>query len=563
MRIRYKLFALGGVLAGLAIGCGSGSSPPAETTAADAATSADANCPLPDSGPVVVADVAPAEVANADSAPVDTGPKADPILELGQFQNPLVLLKRVQGAVNHLHVDEVRYRAFDKRLFQCSYTFGVIDETDPAKPAYLSENLKHTVAGDKRTPGCIHLSADGNYVWTTHRGNLSNPTFISGWDITDPKKPVQGPVLQEKDEQYEGVDVPFQATGTVGLVYVALKQNGMGVYKADAKHNLVRQGSVSGLGSTWGLRVVGNIVYVTDILGTMSTVDVSDPTKPKMLGTVAIGGNGKGITVEGGIAYIAAGEAGLVVVDVADPAKPKVLATVKTPGIAVRTAYASGRVYVAAWNDTRVYDVSTPSAPKFIGAVRIQEDLLNTPFIEPDHPFVTSRTLGVAAVGDVMFVGNWVNQYNYRVIAERIAPNLVVPEDANLVDFGPIAPGKTKTLPFVLRNQGTAPLTLYNNWLTNKAFSVTPKQMRLAPGQEGTLSLSYTATSTVHDWAVLNMYSDDPAQPLRTAFLGGNMAGVSIGKPFPLTTVQLLDGNTWTSSSVKNKVMLLGYFATF
>jgi hypothetical protein len=43
----------------------------------------------------------------------------------GHFESPLVQLKRLQGQVGHLHVDEVRYRADDKRLFQCSYTFGV------------------------------------------------------------------------------------------------------------------------------------------------------------------------------------------------------------------------------------------------------------------------------------------------------------------------------------------------------------------------------------------------------------------------------------------------------
>ena len=105
-------------------------------------------------------------------------------LRPGQFQSPLVLQQRLQGEVGHLHIDEVRYRASDARLFQCSYTFGVIDARNPANMRYLAENLKHKVPNDRRSPGCIHLAWDGDVIYTTHRGNLSNPTFVTGWDIS-------------------------------------------------------------------------------------------------------------------------------------------------------------------------------------------------------------------------------------------------------------------------------------------------------------------------------------------------------------------------------------------
>ena len=41
-------------------------------------------------------------------------------------------------------------------------------------------------------------------------------------------------------------------------------------------------------------------------------------------------------------------------------------------GSAIRVDYAGGRAYVAAWNDAQVFDVSTPSAPRFIGAARMK-----------------------------------------------------------------------------------------------------------------------------------------------------------------------------------------------
>jgi hypothetical protein len=504
-------------------------------------------------------------MASSCSDPQPMVPTVPPApLQPGKFQSPLVQLKRLQGAVGHLHVDEVRYRASDAKLFQCSYTFGVMDAKDPANLRYLSENLKHAVPGDTRTPGCIHLAADGNIVYTTHRGNLSNPTFITGWDITDPAKPKQLPVLQEPGVAYEGIDVDQR-----GLVHVALKDDGVGIYYRDASNNtLLRIGSLSGLGSTWGLRVSGATVFVTNLQGDLSTVDVSDPTQPRLLGKVSTGGVARGLAVDGKMAYVAAGSEGLVVIDANDLSSPKVAGKAETRGTAIRVDYSMGRAFVAAWNDARVYDVSTPSKPTFIGAVRLTTDVV---YPDDGHPPVTARTLGIAANGNDIFVGNWWVQYSYRLFADRKAPSLVLPEDVNLIDFGPIAQGATRAIPIEVRNQGTAPLTLFSNWTTGVdtgnfrqlTFDVVPSQLRLEPGAKGTLSVSFKPSSTAKATSVLNILSDDPLQPLRTAFLTGNQPGLGVGKPLPETKVALLDGSEWSSSQVTDKVRVLAYFATF
>jgi peroxiredoxin len=479
----------------------------------------------------------------------------------GQFSSPLVRLQRLQGAVGHLHVDEIRYRASDAKLFQCSYTFGVIDAKDPTNMKYLAENIKHVIPGDMRSPGCIHLAWDGDIVYTTHRGNLNNPTFITGWDISkkDPvtmaMKPQQLPVLQEPGESYEGIDVEN------GLVYVAIRDNGMAVYRRDPMTNVLsRIGSLGGLGSTWGLRVVSGKVYVTDILGSMSIVDVADPTMPKLLGKVAINGVAKGLVVDGTTAYVAAGGAGVVVVDVHDPANPKVIGHADTRGEAIRVAYSGGYIAVAAWNDTRVYDVSNPATPRFIGAVRLTTDVA---YPDDGHPPVTARSMGIAMNGKDIFIGNWWVQYTYRLYPDRVAPNLVLPEDVNLLDVGPVPAGVTKTVPLDVKNQGTAPLTLFGNWTTGTAFTVSPAQLRLAPGESGTLTITYKGTTTDKQISILNVWSDDPLQPVRTGFLVANQPGLGVGKPFPETKAQLLDGSDWTSTKTTGKVTLFGYFATF
>lgn len=232
------------------------------------------------------------ESAQENAAVQESGPAQTAMLEPGEYESPLVQLQRLQGENGHLHVDEVRYRASDQKLFQCSYTFGVVDASNPADMDYLAEQIRHEIPDVERLPMCIHLAPDGDIVYTTHRGTLRNPAFLSGWDIskTDPEDPdvmvpEQLAVVQEPGVSYEGVDVAN------GHIYVAIREDGLGVYRRDSETGqIARVGELGNIGSTWGLRAQGDTVYLTDIYGHLVTVDVTDPENPALLGTAAIDG---------------------------------------------------------------------------------------------------------------------------------------------------------------------------------------------------------------------------------------------------------------------------------
>lgn len=476
------------------------------------------------------------------------------------FASPLVQLHQLVGANNHLHTDEVRYRAEDEKLFHCAYNFGVIDASNPDELVYLAEGLRHSIPGDTRRPGCIHLAWDDDVVYTGHRGNIDNPAFLSGWELRpdpdDPRKlaPVQLPVLQEPGVSYEGIDTAN------GYIYVALRQHGLGVYARDADGGFRRVGTASGLPNAWGVRVRGTTAFVSDGLQGLVVVDVSDPASPAVVGRVETGGQARGLAMDEDTVYVAAGSGGLVVVDVSDLAAPTVLSRTLMPGSAIRVDYSDGRAFVAAWNDARVYDVSRPAAPRFIGAVRLTRDIQ---FEEEGRAPVTSRTLGVAAVGETMFVGNWHVIYSYQVYPDRVAPNILLPEEINLVDFGPVEPGATRTLPLRVTNQGTAPLSLSDVSFENPAFAVEPHEAPILPGATATLSIGYTASDASVAGSLLHIRSDDPASPERTGYAVANRDGVGVGKPLPETTVTLVDGGQWSSEEARGQVTLLAYFATF
>jgi hypothetical protein len=290
-------------------------------------------------------------------------------------------------------------------------------------------------------------------------------------------------------------------------------------------------------------------------------VDVSEPAAPRLLGRVDIGGVPRGLTVDDATVYVAAGSEGLVIVDASDSTRLRIVSKTPTRGTAIRVDYSQGHAFVAAWNDARVYDVvSQPAAPRFVAAVRLTTDVN---YGEHGRAAVTARTLGIAANGRDVFVGNWWVPYSYRLYPDRVAPSLVLPEEINLTDFGIVPAGRSKTIPIAVRNQGTAPLTLFNTWTTDAAFTVAPEQLRLAPGESSQLQVTYTANTGDRQPGVLNVWSDDPQQPVRTGFLVANDTALGVGKRLPETRVTLLDGTNWTSAQQPGKVMLMAYFATF
>lgn len=495
------------------------------------------------------------------SATTSSGGSTAAPIQPGNYQNPLVLLQRLQGKNgDHLHVDEVRYRADTKHLYQCSYTFGVVNAANPQAMTYLSEGLTHAIPGDPRKPGCIHLAWDGNDVFTTHRGNIDNPAFLTAWDVTKPEAPVQLPALQEPGVSYEGVDVANHT------IFVALHDKGLGVYTRDAAlptNGFTRIGTATGLTNAWGVFARDTTVFVADAADGLVTVDVTTPSAPKILGKVATGGVARGVVVDGNTAYVAAGSA-VVVVDVTKPEAPTVIGKIEMPDrTALRVDYSAGKLFVAAWNDARVYDVSKPATPKLIGAVRLAGPV---PGQLDETPYATWRTAGIAGAGDVMFVGNWHLIHTFRVHADRLAPNLDVPEDTLPFDLGHVELGSSKTATLEVGNQGTANLALFDNWTEGTAFTVAPKQVQIPPGEKALLSITYKPTAATAETSYLHLLSDDPAQPSRMAYLTGNRPGLGVGSPLPSTNVTLVDGTTeWSSTAEGNKghVMLLAYFATF
>jgi hypothetical protein len=213
-------------------------------------------------------------------------------------------------------------------------------------------------------------------------------------------------------------------------------------------------------------------------------------------GRVFTGGNIRDIDLDtfSTTAYLATETNGLVIVDVSDVTNPTVLSTTKTPSAVVAVAEDAGYVAIASWTDTRVYDVLDPASPAMVGATRI-----TVPKTYPGdsglRPDITGRELAVDLHGDVLYNGDWWTPYTFRVIPTNPAPYIYLPETVNLLSVpGDLDVGESASTTLEVHNDGNADLTLYNNWVDNAAFTVSPWQARIPPGGSTTLTITFTAS---------------------------------------------------------------------
>lgn len=500
-----------------------------------------------------------------------------------------------------MHISEMKWRPTDgatwpNSLWYCSYTFGVLDGSNLNNMSYLAQGYKFLPRTGTRDPGCMHLAfdeTDYDIVYTTHHGNLDDgDSFVSGMDMNsilttggpNPKVTLLSagvPTLTQLPMvidgwTYEGLD--FED----GYIYVSAHHNGLAVFQRDALagNALNKVSSYQGdLVDSRDVWVDGTVAYIPDGIGGLASVDVTDPMNILPLGHVDIPGVAVDIAVGDGVAYIAGQSGGLTSVDVTDPSNMAVLQNINVGQSVVAVDYdktGTHSLYVAAWNDTRVYDVSDPTDMVILGAKRAtkQKNYTAGGGDEGERPDLTNRVLGVAGQGDYVFSGTWWVPKNFFLERGTPAPFIVLPETVNYTPFpGDLAIGESSSVDIEIRNDGNAPLTVFDLWTTNGAFTVSTDELYIEPNQTGTVTVTFTATigagtttgglQTGQEEGFLQVWSDDPSQPIREAYLVGNPTGISVGDTY-YNSATLLDGTPWDfETDYLGSVTMVAYFATF
>ncbi len=488
------------------------------------------------------------EVSSQQIADPEDGAK---VAKVVQVADRLEQLARVEGST---FIEILEVKATPKgRLFYCTGVRGlqVVDVSDPAHPI-LSHELRSSQYSHGRFARCQHVASEGDWVFFTSRGDMVQKTpFITGYDLstsppTERVNYAATTATTTKNITFEGIAV------SGGKLYAATHEHGLAIMEVDEANKSLRQlGVASGFQSAWSVAVSGNYAYVADAAGRLGVGDVTDPRHPKRVASLETGGSAQSVAVSGNYVYLAVGEGGLVVIDISTPTSPTLVSRTDTNGSALQVSVDGAHAYVANWNDARIYDIGDPTKPRLLAAeiVKTEEK--------------SSRVLGMAGVGDTVFVGEWTGLYTYQLHADRVAPHITA--DRHRVDFDRAKPGQTVTKTLRIENEGSSILYLTSATTTANGFSaaVDHQPSSIAPGHSLPVLVSFSPTGNEPSEGELILRSNDPDDGELRIPLIGNQRGLAIGDRAPEITLALLDGGQWRLSEQRGKIVLLAYFATF
>lgn len=143
--------------------------------------------------------------------------------------------------------------------------------------------------------------------------------------------------------------------------------------------------------------------------GRLVVVDVHDPAAPAVAGELPVNGGVRGLAIRGAIAFLAVTGEGLVAVDVSTPTSPVRISTVATPDLGTFGPWAltldGTNAYVALprrgyW----IFDVADPASPTELGRIEYPDDTyaMHELAIADGHAFIacSGRGLCIADVHD-------------------------------------------------------------------------------------------------------------------------------------------------------------------
>jgi hypothetical protein len=178
-----------------------------------------------------------------------------------------------------------------------------------------------------------------------------------------------------------------------------------------------------------GLTLDGSTLYIADY-SRLGIVDISDPRKPVVLGTLPIGTGGRlnDVAVKGNTAYLAVEGTGIMVADVSDKAAPSMERGAAPRGSDQpgRMAVSGDSLYVSSVSGLEIFDISNPAEPLPAGsyqggassysgvavrgsyayAVEYYQGVRILDVSDPSHPVSVGSVSGINA-NDIKILGDY------------------------------------------------------------------------------------------------------------------------------------------------------------
>jgi len=353
----------------------------------------------------------------------------------------------------------------------------IVDISNPASPVLVSTC---DTPGDAR-----HVAVSGKQAYVSDYGN-----GIQVIDVSDPSSPVLSGTCDTPDYAIEiavtdehafvadnnsglqviavrdpwnpqfirEIDSEGEANKTVvtgNYIYVANGSNGLRVY--EMIDPLVSSPVLRGTCDTENAKdvtICGKHAFVSDYAAGLKVVDISVPTNPHVVGSLALSGYAMNLAVSGNYAYLAASHGGLHVVDISDPEEPVLITSVVLSDVAYGVAVAGDYAYVVGDVGLQIINISNPAAPTLEGdfdsykpiddiclrgriayVAAAYAGLIAFDISDPGNPVLIGRlhnadpTRGLDVLGDKAYLGIGSEGLEIVDISDPSNPTLVVDLD--------------------------------------------------------------------------------------------------------------------------------------
>jgi len=191
---------------------------------------------------------------------------------------------------------------------------AVVDISNPTAPAVVGSVLIPASAFD--------VDAEGDYVFVAECFVPGN-SALTVVDVSDPTSPA---IVASTDFPGEAYRIQVRRN----LAYVVGGDDDLQIFNVSDPLNPQPIGALAVPETPVGFAIDGDYLFMGG--GKFFTVDISDPTQPAVVSTVANGGEGNNVDVVGDYAYVSNAYHTGQIFDIRDPENPVQVGTFDTPG---------------------------------------------------------------------------------------------------------------------------------------------------------------------------------------------------------------------------------------
>ena len=405
----------------------------------------------------------------------------------------------------------------------------------------LSETSAVTLFADAATR--IYLKPDAGYT-----GTLNDALTLRAWDRT-------GGFANGN----EGVDTTSGSAPSLSLAATldtpghagGIAVSGNHAYIADQTSLVVIDisdptkpsllGSYGTGANAYGVAADGNNVYVANDGSGLSVFNAADPMQLVAAGSIGVLSWTAGVTVRGDYAYVSSHDAGLVIVDISDPSNLTLVASYDTTGSAANTSLSGNYAFVSDYDaGLQIIDITNPSSPTWISSYSTPGAAYNT-VVNGNYAFVADwdaglQVIDISDLANPTFAGNYDTQGSAYSVAISGSHAFVADYGGSLVVLDisdPQHPAWVSTFvnsaySLVLRGDylyvadGNSGLQVIYIAQNNNGFSTTADTVSLTVSD--TLTLATPSSATYIDTA-----GDDSFTPTNSALNAGGASNLIYG----------------------------------